>query len=74
MASVTETITIRLPKALAQEFRTKARAAGTTPSKVLSGAVIKFVRKEIVEHIRARAGTWDGDIPGEDLLRKTRRA
>jgi hypothetical protein len=29
-------------------------------------------RNAIVEHIRARAGTWDGDISGEELLRRTR--
>ena len=29
-------------------------------------------RNAMVEHIRARAGTWDGDISGEELLRRTR--
>ena len=39
---------------------------------------LKYIRRDpkarnaMVEHIRARAGTWDGDISGEELLRRTR--
>jgi Ribbon-helix-helix protein, copG family len=75
---VTETLTIRLPKSLAREFRAKTRAAKTNPTEVLRQAAASYVRNDptarnaIVEHIRARAGTWDGDISGEELLRRTR--
>jgi hypothetical protein len=64
--------------ALARDFRTKTRAAGTNPTAVLREAAVEYVRNDptarnaIVEHIRARAGTWDGDISGEELLRRTR--
>ena len=76
---MTATLTIRLPKALAREFRAKTRAARTNPTEVLREAAAKYVRNDpsarnaIVEHIRARAGTWDSDISGEELLRRTRR-
>src|SRR5215475_3593196 len=75
---MTETLTIRLPKSLARQFRAKTRAARTNPTAVLREAAAKYVRNDpsarnaIVEHIRARAGTWDSDISGEELLRKTR--
>ncbi len=78
MWCMTETLTIRLPKALAREFRAKTRAAKTNPTEVLRQAAAKYVRDDpaahhaVVEHFRARAGTWDGDISGEELLRKTR--
>ena len=70
---MTETLTIRLPKSLAREFRAKTRAAKTNPAEVLREAVIRYVRNTILEHIRARSGTWDGDISGEKLLQITRR-
>ncbi|HKI68367.1 MAG TPA: hypothetical protein VKA67_02175 [Verrucomicrobiae bacterium] len=75
---MTETLTIRLPKSLAREFRAKTRAAKTNPTEVLRKAASDYVhnnraaRNAIVEHLRARAGTWDGDISGEELLRRTR--
>jgi hypothetical protein len=75
---MTETLTIRLPKSLAREFRAKTRAAKTNPTQVLRAAAAQYVRNDqtarnaIVEHIRARAGTWDGDLSGQELLRRTR--
>lgn len=75
---MTETLTIRLPKSLARDFRRKTRAAKTNPTAVLRHAAEEYVRSSpavqnaVVEHIRARAGTWDGDISGEELLRRTR--
>ena len=75
---MTETLTIRLPKSLAREFRAKTRAAKTNPTEVLRRAVADYVRHDLagrnamVEHIRARAGTWDGYCSGEELLRRTR--
>jgi len=75
---MTETLTIRLPKSLAREFRAKTRAAKTNPTEVLRKAAAEFVshdataRNAVVEHLRARAGTWDGDISGVELLRRTR--
>jgi hypothetical protein len=75
---MTETLTIRLPKSLAREFRARTRAARTNPTAVLRDAAAKYVRNNpsarnaIVEHLRSRAGTWDGDISGQELLRKTR--
>jgi len=75
---MTETLTIRLPKSLARDFRAKTRAAKTNPTEVLRKAAANYVREDqparnaIVEHIRARAGTWDGDISGAELLRRTR--
>jgi hypothetical protein len=75
---MTETLTIRLPKSLAREFREKTRAARTNPTAVLRAAAVNFVRNDeaagnaVVQHIRSRAGTWDGDISGEELLRRTR--
>ena len=75
---MTETLTIRLPKSMARDFRAKTRAARTNPTEVLRQAAANYVRNDptarnaIVEHIRARAGTWDGDVSGEELLRRTR--
>ena len=76
---MTDTLTIRLPKALARKFRAKTRAAKTNPTEVLRQAAANYVRDDqtarsaIADHLRARAGTWDGDISGEELLRRTRR-
>lgn len=75
---VTETLTIRLPKPLAREFRAKTRAARTNPTEVLRQAAANYVRADpkarhaVVEHLRARAGTWTGSISGAELLRRTR--
>jgi hypothetical protein len=75
---MTETLTIRLPKSLARDFRAKTRAAKTNPTEVLRRATADYVRHNtaarnaMVEHIRARAGTWDGFCSGEELLRRTR--
>jgi hypothetical protein len=75
---MTETLTIRLPKSLAREFRARTRAAKTNPTEVLREAAVNYVRNNpsarnaVVEHLRARAGTWDGDMSGQELLRKTR--
>jgi len=76
---MTETLTIRLPRELARKFRAKTRAAKTNPTAVLRDAAAGYVRDDptarhaVVEHLRARAGTWDGEISGQELLRKTRR-
>jgi len=77
---MTTTLTIRLPASLARELKTRAKAAKTSPSAVLRRAAADYVRKNksgaklnaMQEHINARAGTWDGDISGEELLRRTR--
>ena len=75
---MTETLTIRLPKSLAREFRAKTRAAKTNPTEVLRKAAANYVRDDqasrnaMVEHIRRFAGTWDGYCSGEELLRRTR--
>jgi hypothetical protein len=75
---MTETLTIRLPKSLARDFRAKTRAAKTNPTAVLRQAAANYVKHDksahnaMIEHIRARAGTWDGDISGVELLRRTR--
>jgi hypothetical protein len=75
---MTETLTIRLPKSLAREFRAKTRAARTNPTEVLRRAAAQYVqadpaaRDSVVAHLRARAGTWSGAMSGVELLRKTR--
>ena len=75
---MTEILTIRLPKSLARSFRAKTRAARTNPTEVQRKAAADYVRENkaarnaILEHIRARAGTWDSSISGEELLRRTR--
>jgi hypothetical protein len=75
---MTETLTIRLPRSLAREFRARTRAAKTNPTEVLREAAVEYVRNNpsarnaVVEHLRARAGSWDGDISGQELLRRTR--
>ena len=75
---MTETLTIRLPKLLARDFRAKTRAAKTNPTEVLRQAAADYVRHDpaarnaIVEHLRARAGTWNSKVSGEELLRRTR--
>ncbi|MBL9190481.1 MAG: ribbon-helix-helix protein, CopG family [Opitutaceae bacterium] len=75
---MTDMLTIRLPRELARKFRAKTRAANTNPTAVLRDAAAGYVRDDpvarhaVVEHLRARAGTWDGDISGKELLRKTR--
>jgi uncharacterized protein YjiS (DUF1127 family) len=77
---MTTTLTIRLPVALARELKAKAKSARTTPTAVLRRAATDYVRKNksgrklnaMQEHLLSRAGTWDGDISGEELLRRTR--
>jgi predicted transcriptional regulator len=76
---MTETLTIRLPKALARELRAKASAARTNPSEVLRRAAREFVksgpqpaRNAMQHHIQARAGSWNGYCSGTELLRQTR--
>jgi hypothetical protein len=74
---MTETFIIRLPKSLARDFRAKTRAAKTNPTVVLRRGAADYVKNQAacdaaVEHIRAHAGTWDGDVSGEELLRRTR--
>jgi uncharacterized protein YjiS (DUF1127 family) len=78
---MTTTLTIRLPAGLARELKMRAKAAKTTPSAVLRRAAADYVRKNksganlntMQKHLLSRAGTWDGDISGEQLLRRTRR-
>ena len=57
------------------------RACGIGPGAVLiwsrRGGIIEARKKAgapnaLQRHIRARAGTWDGDISGEALLKLTR--
>jgi predicted transcriptional regulator len=75
---MTETLTIRLPQRLARDFKAKTKAANTNPTAVLRRAAADFVkqrgqvRNAMQEHIRAKAGTWDGLCSGAELLRKTR--
>jgi len=75
---MTTTMTIRLPAKLAAQFKAKARQANTSPTEVLRQAASEYVREDTVSrtamqrHIDARAGTWDGDISGAELLRRTR--
>jgi predicted transcriptional regulator len=79
MTDMTETLTIRLPKSLARDFRAKARGAGTNPTAILRQAAADYVkaggqkvRNAMQEHIREHAGTWDGHCSGAELLLKTR--
>jgi hypothetical protein len=76
---MTEIVTIRLPRQLAADLRTKAQAAKTTPSAVLRQMAAEYVRSgkkparnALQEHILTHAGRWDGYCSGEALLRKTR--
>jgi predicted transcriptional regulator len=77
---MTTTLTIRLPEKLARQLKSKARAANTTPTEVLRQAAEHFVagpaKREklnaMQRHLNKYAGTWDGDISGEELLRLTR--
>jgi predicted transcriptional regulator len=78
---MTTTLTIRLPEKLARQLKSKARATNTTPTEVLRDAAAKFVAQShlngrktnaMQRHIDKFAGTWDGDISGEELLKLTR--
>ena len=76
---MTETLTIRLPSILAEKLKAKTQAEHTNPTEILRAAAEKYVhddqtrrRQAVVEHLMSRAGTWDGDISGEELLRRTR--
>lgn len=75
---MTETLTVRMSAALVREFKAKAKLARTNPSEILRQAASDYVRQSkpgvnsMQNHILARAGTWDGDISGVELLRRTR--
>ena len=76
---MTEIMTLRLPRQLAQDLKSKAQAAKTTPSAVLREMAAEHVksrkkpaRNALQEHIVTHAGRWDGYCSGEELLRKTR--
>ena len=77
---MTSTLTVRLPVALAREFRSTTKRAKTSPSAVLRRAAAQYVRESktapgpnsMQDHIDAYAGTWDGRCSGEELLQKTR--
>ena len=76
---MTEIMTIRLSRQLAQDLKSKAQAARTTPSAVLREMAAEYVksrkkpaRNALQEHIVTHAGRWDGYCSGEELLRKTR--
>ena len=75
---MTETLTVRLPAALARELKAKTKLANTNPSAVLRQAAADYVRQfkpginPMQNHILARAGTWDGDISAVELLKRTR--
>jgi len=77
---MTTTLTIRLPAALAREFKARTKKAKTSPSAVLRRAAVTYVRGKksgdglnaMQEHINAYAGAWDGYCSGEELLRRTR--
>jgi capsid protein len=43
---MTETLTIRLPKSLARDFRAKTRAAKTNPTVILRRAAADYVRND----------------------------
>jgi predicted transcriptional regulator len=75
---MTTTMTIRLPAKLASQFKAKAKHAGSSPTEILRRAASEYVRKDktartaMQRHINSRAGTWDGDVSGAELLRMTR--
>ena len=78
IAYMTETLTVRMPVKLVRELKAKAKLAGTNASEILRQAAVEYVRSTnagvnaMQQHILARAGTWDGDVSGEELLRRTR--
>jgi hypothetical protein len=71
-------MTIRLPAALAREFKARTRTARTTPTEVLRRAASEFIRSQpdarnaMQRHIDRYAGTWDGHMSGTELLQRTR--
>ena len=69
-----KTLTIRMPATLVRELKAKANLARTNPSEILRQAAGDYVRtfKPGVNPILARAGTWEGDVSGVELLRRTR--
>ena len=75
---VTKTLTIRMPATLIRELKATAKLAHTNPSEILRPAAAEYVRKfkpgvnAMQNHILSRAGTWNGDISGVELLRRTR--
>jgi predicted transcriptional regulator len=76
---MTQTLTIRLPTALARDLKAKAKLARTNPTEVLRRAAEDYVKRDHVardarvEHIRKVAGSWDGYCSGTELLRRTRK-
>ena len=68
---MTETLTIRLPRRLAQKLMAKARALKTTPSALLRRMAIEYVRStnqsarpnRLQEHIVSHAGLVRGARP-----------
>jgi len=75
---MTETVTVRMPAKLVRELKAKAKLAGTNVSEILRQAAVEHGRRAdagvnvMQQHILARAGTWDGEISGVELLRRTR--
>lgn len=77
---MTTTLTIRLPETLARKLKSKAHASNTTPTEVLREAAERYVARPakgkklnaMQRHILSRAGTWDGDVSGRELLKITR--
>ena len=71
---VTEKGTTTIPAAIR---RVLGIAPGTVLKWSMHGDVIEARKKAGVlnvfqRHIRERAGTWDGKVSGEELLRRTR--
>lgn len=71
---VTEKGTTTIPNAI-------RRALGIAPGTILEwtvqGRVIEARKKagvlnDLQKHIRQRAGTWNGKVSGQELLRRTR--
>jgi len=75
---MTEMLTVRMPAKLVRDLKAKAKQSGTNASEVLREAAAEYVRSTntgvnaLQQHILARAGTWDGEISGVELLRRTR--
>jgi hypothetical protein len=75
----TETTVTSRGSSIPRDIRRKAGiSAGTVITWTLQHDGVIVGRKKsrslnaVQRHIRAHAGTWDGDISGAELLRKTR--
>jgi len=61
-----------------QKIKMRVKSANPNPSEILRPPASGRVRKSKTEinamqkHILARAGTWDGDLSGAELRRRTR--